>query len=350
MMKCRKPDVLPLFCRTTRYAFGSDISEYKLVREIEAIRRSSSPCPDLYRIDSGWQTAHGDWLTADLRKFPEGLKPISDLIHGGGMLSGLWLAPFICSADSELYRNNYSWILRDKNGDPVPAGADTYALDFCSSEVRDHIRRVLDKVLNEWGFDFVELDQLYAVCELPHEGRSRGQLMCEAMDFLRECVGEKLLLASGVPLMPAFGTADYCRVSCDIKTEWDLRRDKSKNSREQPSVRNAMYGNIFRRQLNGRAFLCDPGDFLLSEENNSLLHCQRQSLAFISHLCGSLYSTSDSEDDCTPRARKTLATARKLTEAKIVSAEIIGSSAELMIEMNGALRTFRLLSDGRLTD
>ena len=110
-----------------------------------------------------------------------------------------------------------------------------------------------------------------------------------------------------------------------------------------------MLGNIFRRQLNGRAFLNDPGDFLLSEENNSLLHCQRQSLAFIDHLCGSLYSTSDNENDCTPRARKTLATARRLSRGKLVSAEIIGSAVELTIELNGVRKNIRLCGNGRLT-
>ncbi|EKC48560.1 hypothetical protein OBE_15116, partial [human gut metagenome] len=39
--------------------------------------------------------------------------------------------------------------------------------------------------------------------------------MCEAMDFLRECVGEKMILGCGVPLMPAFGKVDYCRIGAD---------------------------------------------------------------------------------------------------------------------------------------
>ena len=350
MMKCRKPDVLPLTCRTTSYSFGNDIGEYCILREIEDIRRSSIAAPDLYRIGAGWQTEAGCTAVPDLRKFPEGMRPISDAIHEAGMLSGIRFTPFVCSADTEVYKDHPNWLLRDKNGDPVPADADTYALDFCCPEFKEHIRSQIDTILNDWGFDMIEFDLLYAVCELPHEGRSRGQLMCEAMDFLRECMGDKLLLAAGVPLMPAFGTADYCRVSCDIRKEWDFRRDKKRNSREQPSVRNAMLGNIFRRQLNGRAFLNDPGDFLLSEESNSLLHCQRQSLAFIDHLCGSLYSTSDNENDCTPRARKILSTARRLTAAKLISAEVIGSAVELTIELNGARRTVRLCGNGKLTD
>ena len=45
-------------------------------------------------------------------------------------------------------------------------------------------------MLDVWGFDLVKLDFLYAVCMLPTEYKTRGQIMCEAMDFLREVIGD----------------------------------------------------------------------------------------------------------------------------------------------------------------
>ncbi len=34
--------------------------------------------------------------------------------------------------------------------------------------------------------------------------------------IVRECCGDKLILGCGVPLMPAFGKVDYCRIGSDI--------------------------------------------------------------------------------------------------------------------------------------
>jgi alpha-galactosidase len=54
--------------------------------------------------------------------------------------------------------------------------------------------------LNEWGYHMVKLDFLYSVCLIPTKTKTRGQIMTEAMKFLRECVGDKLILGCGVPL------------------------------------------------------------------------------------------------------------------------------------------------------
>lgn len=46
-------------------------------------------------------------------------------------------------------------------------------------------------MFDEWHFDMVKLDFLYAAAIEPRNNKTRGQLMCEAMDFLRECCGDK---------------------------------------------------------------------------------------------------------------------------------------------------------------
>ena len=81
------------------------------------------------------------------------------------------------------------------------------ALEKKFQEVKEYIRALFKRVFEEWGFDMVKLDFLYSAAIYPRNGKSRGQLMCEAMDFLRECCGEKLFLGCGVPLAPAFGLA-----------------------------------------------------------------------------------------------------------------------------------------------
>jgi alpha-galactosidase len=87
--------------------------------------------------------------------------------------------------------------------------------------------------------------------------------MCDAMALLRECVGEKLILGCGVPLGPAFGKVDYCRIGSDVDLVFEPVPVKSKVNREIVSVQTAIKNTIFRRGLNGRVFGNDPDVFYL---------------------------------------------------------------------------------------
>ena len=110
----------------------------------------------------------------------------------------------------------------------------------------------------------VKLDFLYAACILPIHNKTRGEIMCDAMDLIRECCGDKLVLGCGVPLMPAFGKVDFCRIGADAGLDW--RRHLYIN-REAVSTCHTVNNSIFRRHLDGRAFMNDPDVFLLRESN-----------------------------------------------------------------------------------
>lgn len=64
--------------------------------------------------------------------------------------------------------------------------------------------------------------------------------------------------------------------------------------RERVSTFNAIRNAIGRRHLNGRAFLNDPDVFLLREDNISLSETQKETLAVVNNIFGSLLFTSDS--------------------------------------------------------
>ena len=87
--------------------------------------------------------------------------------------------------------------------------------------------------------------------------------MCDAMDLIRELCGDKLILGCGVPLAPAFGKVDFCRIGADMALSWG----KKPFSREDVSTKHALLNTIFRRELDGRAFLNDPDVFLLRDNN-----------------------------------------------------------------------------------
>ena len=117
-IKCRQ--AAPLSGYTSWYRHYQDISEEKLLHDLEGIAANKERY-DIFQIDDGFQKGVGDWLKTDAGKFPHGMKYISDRIHGQGLMSGLWLAPFVCEKNSYIYRHRQDMLLKDENGEPVAA-------------------------------------------------------------------------------------------------------------------------------------------------------------------------------------------------------------------------------------
>lgn len=295
LMKLKKPIVNRMSGWTSWYNYYEKITETIILKNLEAIYQKKYDL-DIFQIDDGYETAIGDWLQIDAKKFPRGMKVVADVIHEKGYKAGIWLAPFICETNSRIFRDKKEWLLRDEAGKLVKAGnnwSSFYALDIYNPEVINYIKNVFDIVLNEWGYDMVKLDFLYAISLIPNHNKSRGQIMTEGMLLLRECVGDKIILGCGVPLGPSFGLVDYCRIGCDVGLDWNDSWVMQKLHRERISTYNAIKNSIYRQHLDGRAFLNDPDVFLLREDNIKLTLTEKKLLTFVNDLFGSLIFTSD---------------------------------------------------------
>lgn len=293
---------LGIKCRTDKKIAGytSWYNRYQNIDE-KSIGRDLAGCAgllmpgDLFQIDDGWEPFVGDWLQADERKFPRGMKALAEEIHSRGFMAGLWLAPFVCQKGSKIYREHPDWLLR-VNGKPWYCGCNWggfYALDIDRAEVVEYLERCFDRILNQWGFDLVKLDFLYAAAPVGRDFESRAGRMTRALELLRRLCGEKLILGCGVPLMPAFGLFDYCRVSCDVGLDWDSNFIMRRTNRERVSTRQAIGSSLFRRQLSGRAFLNDPDVFFLRDDNIRLSPEKKHALATVNSLVGGVLLHSD---------------------------------------------------------
>lgn len=304
---------------TTWYNYYGNINEKVVRRDLNAIK-SLDVDFNCFQIDDGYQAAIGDWLITDKKKFPNGMKSIADDIHSGGMIAGLWLAPFAATPGSRLFKEHKDWLIKDKNGKPYKTGHNWggfYSLDIYNEGAREYLKNVFSTVLNVWGFDLVKLDFLYGACVLPMHNKSRGEIMCDAMDLLRECCGEKLILGCGVPLMPAFGKVDYCRIGSDISLRW---KDAKHKIREDVSTPHAVSNSIFRRHLDGRAWKNDPDVFLLRDDNIKMTFEERKLLAKINSLFGNLLFISDNVSDYSPEQLEALKDAFAKKDVEIYSA------------------------------
>ena len=306
-MKVPAPRVKHAFGYTSWYNYYTRISQNLINRDITSFEKHNIK-PDIFQIDDGYQTAVGDWLSLK-SEFSGGMRPITDRLHAAGSKAGLWLAPFSAQKNSKLIKDHPDWLARDQKGNPVFGGLNWggfYALDIYNPGVRDYLKKVFDTILNDWGFDMVKLDFLYCCCRVPLHGRSRGEIMCDGMDLLREIIGEKLILGCGVPLWPAFGKVDFCRTGADVGLKWiDLPAEK-KLHRERVSTVNSVNNTVFRRQLDGRAFVNDPDVVLIRSYNITMSARKRELIARINKIFGNLIFVSDDVDRYNEEARGVL--------------------------------------------
>lgn len=308
---------------TSWYNYYSKINEECILRDLEALTKATDAI-NVFQIDDGFQTKVGEWLSINAEKFPNGLKPIVQKIHGKGLRAGLWLAPFGIQRTSEMVKQHPDWLIKNSKGKNICVGGNWggfYAVDIYNPEVRAYLKKVFNTVLNDWGFDLVKLDFLYAAAILPCKNKSRAEVMYDAMDLIRECVGDnKAILGCGVQMMPCFGKVEYMRVGADMSLRWEHTLSRKMSHREDVSTPNAINNSMYRRHLNGRAFLCDPDVFLLRDYNIEFSFEQRKLLAKIIKLFGGVLFTSD---DVSRYDEKQLACLKDtFKESKMVVTEI----------------------------
>lgn len=340
---------------TSWYNYFQDINEEIILRDLNGLDPVKEDV-SIFQIDDGYETFVGDWLDPNPSRFPNGMKYIADKIHAKGYKAGIWLAPFSCQKVSRIAKEHPDWLVKDEKGKSmqgVLAWGGAYILDIYNPEVREYLREVFDTVLNVWGFDMVKLDFLYSQCLLPRNGKCRGEIMREAMEFLRELVGDKLLLGCGVPMSACLGLVDACRISCDVDLTYTGKiYNHIHVSNEMLSAQSAINNSIFRRHLNGRAFMNDPDVFFLRNNNLKFTKEQKLLLARINNLCGNVLFVSDNAGDFDEEQMSLLRKFFRKTDEKIISAEYIAKDIiSVKSELDGKINTLTFnLKTGKILE
>lgn len=110
---------------------------------------------DYWWMDAGWYKCDpvgwpkvGTW-EIDTKRFPRGLKPITDYVHSKGMKTLLWFEPERVAEGTWLAEKKPEWVLGGKQGG---------ILNFGNPEVLKWITERVDKVLTEQGIDLYRQD------------------------------------------------------------------------------------------------------------------------------------------------------------------------------------------------
>jgi alpha-galactosidase len=118
---------------------------------------------ELFVMDDGWfgkrnndKAGLGDWFV-NLKKFPNGLKPLIDHVNHLGMDFGLWVEPEMVNPDSDLYRAHPDWVMNFP-GRPRSELRHQLILNMARQDVKEHIFGVLDKLASENNIRYFKWD------------------------------------------------------------------------------------------------------------------------------------------------------------------------------------------------
>ena len=329
-----------IFGYTSWYNYYQDINEKIILRDLSALDGRFN----LFQIDDGYETFVGDWLDVEKTKFPNGLEPIVKAIKEKGFRAGIWLAPFVAEAKSRLFRERPEWFRKGRDGGPIKCGSNWsghFALDFEKTEVRDYIKKCLTHYA-DMGFDFFKLDFLYAASLPEYRGKTRAEAAQDAYNFMREVLGDKVILGCGATLGNAVGVFDYVRVGPDVSLKFDDAWFMKYMHRERISTKVTLQNTVFRSFMDGAFFGVDPDVFLLRDENISLSKEQRRALITLNALFGSVMMTSDNVADYDEEKKKLLADSLDLfKKEKTVFYSRIGDVITIRCKTSGEERIFK---------
>jgi alpha-galactosidase len=141
-------------------ATGFDICEDQ---QRALARRAAELGVELFVVDDGWFGARtgdraglGDW-TPNAERFPDGLKPLAEYVHGLGMRFGIWVEPEMVNPDSDLYRAHPDWV-QYQTGRKRTEFRNQLVLNLAREDVREYLWERLDALLSSAPIDYVKWD------------------------------------------------------------------------------------------------------------------------------------------------------------------------------------------------
>ena len=281
----------PRYYYCSWYEFHKDFS-HKILSEmlqgIDSIDRK--PEFQTIQIDDGY-APYGDWLDYNEEKFPKGIPGSVKAIKAHGYEAGIWVAPFMVSSRSFVYKEHKDWLLRDLAGKPIKEWEkeqeDVYVLDSSHPEAFAYLRKVFRTFRRlgiktyktdfmDWGLRDSKKVKRY------RPGKTSVQYFVEVLEMIREEIGpESFWLGCISPYQPMVGFVDGMRLSNDVSANWS-----------QYSTIN-MFNEMRAGQFfNNILWQNDPDVLYLRDYDSNLSQMEKHSIALYDGMIGGMLTTS----------------------------------------------------------
>ena len=244
------------------YCFGPGVTADNIRQNLRWIA-TNAPQLRYIQIDDGYQPWMGDWLETG-KSFGGNIKAVLAEIRRQGFEPAIWVAPFVASPRSKLFKEHPDWFMQDGDGQPLRSDkvgfggwrlGPWYALDGTHPEARHFLETVFRTMRQEWGCTYFKLDACYwgalPGARLHDRNATRIEAYRRGLAAIWRGAGDAFLLGCNHPMWPSLGLLDGARSSNDISRHWQSIRDIGRQ-------------NLLRSWQNGRFWWNDPDCLLLS--------------------------------------------------------------------------------------
>ena len=297
------------------YNHYANINEKLILEDLEALQKTENIISKgtfsskIFQIDDGWEQALGDWNVRQDR-FPNGLAPLVEQIDSAGFIPGLWIAPFIIDSRSQTAQKHPEWLLHDLNPKRplVPAGYNPlwgkngtfYCLDLSRDEVIDYLDKLMETVINEWGFRYIKLDFLYAGMlfgdyEYPTASyKIYNRAVAKLTSRLTNKKGQPVAyLGCGLPFELSFKYMPLSRIGCDTYEHWKNKMARVLNWNGRNEAYLNLKDTLGHALWNNTVFANDPDVIFVRTQNCSLSEEEKLLIAKTNIIFGSQFMYSD---------------------------------------------------------
>jgi alpha-galactosidase len=213
------------------YCFGPGVTAQNIADNINQFRQHL-PQIRYIQIDDGYQPWMGDWLEPK-EAFGGNVQEVIAGIRQAGFEPAIWVAPFIASPQSKLFKEHPDWFIKDDQGEPLCSDKVTfggwrlgpwYMLDGTHPEAQQYLEHVFRVMREQWGCTYFKLDA-NAWGAMPFGRRydpsaSSVQAYREGMAAVRRGAGSAFLLGCNHAIWPSIGEVHGSRSSSDIHRDW----------------------------------------------------------------------------------------------------------------------------------
>ncbi len=125
-------------------------------------------------LDDRWFDAFGDWQPREPAFSPESIHRLVDAYHARGLRLQIWWVPLAVEtgrtlprgttqARADVWNRHPDWLILDRRGRPAYGARGLSILCPAVPEVRAYHRRLVRRLIGEWGFDGHKLDAVFTI-------------------------------------------------------------------------------------------------------------------------------------------------------------------------------------------